>query len=283
MFIIRDSRETSTPLCYNRLMQIVFLIIMFILGACLGSFLCCQARRLHLKETKKKKLGPRSICLNCKTRIKWYDNLPIISWFILKGKCRTCGKKIGAGEVLSELGCALAFFILALGAYLNGLTIDLFLAKTSLEYGILATLIVLIVSLLFLAIYDGLYGELPVLFLTISIICAIIIVFLKQWIYFSSFDLFLSVLILGGLYLALYLISKGKWVGDGDWLLGVAIGLTLGKPFLALLTLFLSNFLACLIMAPKAKGKNLKIPFGPFLVAAFIIIYSFAEYDIISL
>lgn len=264
-------------------MEIVILILLFIIGACFGSFLCCEARRLHLKETKKKKLGPRSVCLNCKTKIKWYDNIPIFSWLILKGKCRKCEEKIGLAELFSELGCAFAFFILGLGAYLNGVTIDMFLAQTSLEFAIVTIFFILLISLLFLAIYDGLYGELPVLYLTTSIICAIIIVTLKLWDIFSSFgfswqpllDLLIAVLILGGTYLALYLISKGKWVGDGDWLLGVAISLTLGKPFLALLTLFLSNALACLVMLPKTKGKNLKIPFGPFLVAAFIIVYAF--------
>lgn len=268
-------------------MKIIVLIFLFIFGACLGSFLCCQARRLHLKTSEKspKKLPARSICLNCKTKLKWYDNLPIISWLALKGKCRKCGKKIGLAELLSELGAALAFFLLGLGVILNNPTLDFFLNQPTHTYITIAILFILISTLLFLAIYDGLYGELPVPCLTISIICAIIITALELWDIFSSFgfswqpllDPLASVLILGGTYLALYLISKGKWVGDGDWLLGIAIGLTLGKPFLALLTLFLSNLLACLIMAPKAKGKNLKIPFGPFLISAFVIIYAFGE------
>lgn len=268
-------------------MQIAFLCIMFILGACAGSFLCCQARRLHLKASKKsaKKLPARSICLNCKTKLKWYDNIPIISWLILKGKCRKCSQKIGTAEILSELCCALAFFLLALGATLNNLTLDSFLNQPTYTYIALTAFSFLILTLLFLAIYDGFYGELPALCLTISIICAIIIVTLKLWDIFSSFGFsweaiinpLTAVLILGGLYLALYLISKGKWVGDGDWLLGIAIGLTLGKPFFALLVLFFSNLLACFVMLPQAKGKGNKIPFGPFLVAAFIIVYSFAN------
>ena len=89
---------------------------MFILGACFGSFLCCQARRLRLKEGKKpksKKLPARSICLSCGYQLKWYDNLPIFSWLLLRGKCRKCRQKIGILEVLSELGLALAFLAYA--------------------------------------------------------------------------------------------------------------------------------------------------------------------------
>ncbi len=262
-------------------MKVLFLILLFILGACFGSFLCCQVRRLHLKEEKgtKKSLSSRSICLKCNYKLKWYDNIPIISWILLRGKCRKCKKKIGLAEILSELGVALAF--LALGA-----TIEISTA-TPLIWAIFITTLIFVLILAFLAIYDGLYGELPTLFLTISIICAIIILCLKEWLILSdsSFTLDLiwkplaSIAILGGLYLLLYLISKGKWVGDGDWLLGTAIGLVLFDPWLALITLFIANVLACLVMYPFVrKKKHTKIYFGPFMVIAFIITLTFANF-----
>ena len=267
-------------------MEIIVLIILFIIGACFGSFLCCQARRLRLKEEKKKSPGKRSVCLSCKTKLKWYDNIPIISWLILRGRCRKCGKKIGLGEILSEVLIGLAFFLVGLGAFLNGMTVGLFLTMPLINYILLVIFIGLFLSLGFLAIYDGLYGELPVIFLIISVVFSIIIVVLKQLIYFSdhSFswhflgDLALSVAILGGLYLLLFQASKGKWVGDGDWILGVVIGLVLGKPFLALIVLFLSNFIACMVMFPLTKGKNARIPFGPFLILAFVIVLAFSSF-----
>ena len=81
-----------------------------------------------------------------------------------------------------------------------------------------------------------------------------------------------SVAILGGLYLILYLVSRGRWVGDGDWLLGISLGLALASPWLALITLFLANVLACIIMLPAALfKKRKKIYFAPFLVAGFIL------------
>lgn len=256
----------------------MFLIILFVLGSCFGSFLCCEARRLHLKQ-KKKTLGSRSVCLNCHYKLKWYDNIPIFSWLFLRGKCRKCKKKIGLSEILSELSLGLAFLALST-------TINLESADT-LTYIVFAITLLLTLSLGFLAIYDGTYGELPVKGLILSIIIATILLIIKECVWFLdyafSFDFILnpifSVLILGGLYLILYLISKGKWVGDGDWLLGVSIGLALSSPWLALITLFIANVLACLVMAPVIKrNKRKKIYFGPFMVIAFIITLTFADF-----
>ena len=257
-------------------MTIVFYIILFILGACLGSFLCCQARRLHHNTIhKNKKLNStRSICLHCHYQLKWYDNIPVFSWLILKGKCRKCKTKIGLAELLAELGTGLAF--LAIGTTFDPVTASI------LSWITFIITLIFIVTIAFLAIYDGLYGELPMKHLVIAIIIAIIILGLRTTIFLQSnpFSLELiwrplaAIAILGGLYLALYLISKGKWVGDGDWLLATAIAIVLADPWPALLTLFFANFLACLVMLPLIKkSKNHQIYFGPFLVVAFIIAY----------
>lgn len=284
----------------------IFLLFMFILGSAFGSFLCCQARRLKLRQDKpsasphkpsgpsskksqksssaSSSLGSRSVCLKCGYRLKWYDNLPIISWLMLRGKCRKCHSRIGLAELLSELGLGLAFLLVARPFDLEAITVPSLLA-------FLFTLL-LIVSLGFLAIYDGLYGELPSLCLFLSLVFSVIIVVLRQ---FNSYptDSFsfehlipiaLSVLILAGTYLLLYLVSRGKWVGDGDWILALIIALVLGDPWLALIALFLANLLASLIMLPviklSKKSKSTKIYLGPYLVASFAIVLSFSEFFI---
>ena len=259
-------------------MEITFRIFLFLVGACIGSFLCCQARRLRYNLSHKRKLSAtRSICLHCKKPLKWYDNLPVISWLFLKGKCRYCHHKIGFAELLAELGTAISFSLLSLTTNLIG--------ATPLEWSIFISVLVLTSFLIFLAIYDGLYGDLPSFFLYISIACGFVTASLKIWLALSTspfksdliINPLLSVLILGGLYLLLYLLSKGRWVGDGDWLLATAIGLVLGHPLLALIALFLANLSACLVMLPATKGNaKAKIHFGPFLVLAFIITYSFS-------
>ncbi len=272
-----------------------FLIFMFILGAAFGSFLCCQARRLKLKEegtkesskSKSKSLGKRSVCLKCGYKLKWYDNLPILSWLFLKGKCRKCKKSIGLAELFSEIGLGLAFVLVSRSFNLEYIT--------PFSLGEFLFIIITTLSLGFLAIYDGIYGELPNFALYFSLAFAVLLVILRQssiFIYhgFTFQALFgnllpilLSALVLAGTYLVLYLVSKGKWVGDGDWLLALTIALVVGSPWLSLLVLFLANFLACLIYFPilkskKSKLKNAKIYLGPFLVAAFFIVFSFSDF-----
>ena len=260
--------------------------MLFVLGACFGSFLCCQARRLHHNVSRRKRLGSRSVCLSCHHQLKWYDNLPIISWLILGGKCRSCRKSIGLSELLSEIGTALAF----LGI---GTTIDFYHASP-LEWFTLCVVLLFTLILIFLAIYDGAYGQLPTPILIAAITSAVIVLILHivTILTIHPFDPHLifrpisSVLILGGLYLLLYLISKGRWVGDGDWLLGTAIGIAIFDPWLALIILFLSNFFACLVGSPSTRAKKRqKIHFGPFLVTAFIITYTFSNvfYALLSL
>lgn len=261
-------------------MEAVFFTLLFILGACFGSFLCCQARRLHFKQGSKssrRSLGSRSVCLHCHRQLRWYDNIPIFSWLFLRGRCRQCRRKIGVAEIFSELGTASAFLAL-------GTTID-FTTTDPLTWTAFISILSLTLSLIYLAIYDGIYGELPTGYLVLAIALAIVTLslshaatlitdgFTPELIYWPL----LSVLILGGLYLILYLVSKGKWVGDGDWLLGVAIGIALGSPWLALITLFLANLLACLYALPRLK-KTKKIYLGPFLVIAFIVVYTFSDF-----
>jgi len=252
---------------------------MFITGTVFGSFLCCQARRLHERESKKKIKDKKSICLHCHKKLKFYDNIPIFSWLFLRGRCRFCHKKIGIAEFLAEILSGLSFILLA-----TTINVE---QSTPFAWAIFITVIILTLILIFLAIYDGLYGELPSLCLTFSIICAIIIVILQtgnSYLLAGFFDEKTSQILLnslasgalfGGIYLILYLVSKGKWVGDGDWLLALAIGLALGSPWLAMVALFVANLSACLVMLPFMKKiKNHQIYFGPFLVFSFIIVYT---------
>lgn len=267
-------------------MQILFLILMFVLGAIFGSFLCCQARRLHTKDKGKKLKKTRSVCMNCGKKLKWHDNIPIISWLFLGGKCRYCHKKIGYAEIFSELGFATAF--LSLGTYfltINGSPIapDLlanFPTIDAMKWVIFVTVLLLILSLAFLAIYDGLYGELPTFILVVAAIIAIVLAILEAWPEFNAMPI-LSALLFGGIYLVLYLVSKGQWVGDGDWILAAIIGLALGHPWLSMVALFIANLSACIIMFPTYKKKgNHQIYFGPFLVFAFIVTYVFSDFFI---
>ena len=240
----------------------------------MGSFVGCQAWRLRYKEQGKARLGKWSVCLSCGHRLSWYENIPILSWLFLRGRCRKCYQKIGWMELLIEVLMGLAF--LGAGTTVNIMSLDW------LGWAHFIVLLILISGLGFLAVYDGMWGKLPVAVLTFTGVCAIILVILKQWSLFlvdgfswgNLLDILGGVALLGGVYAVLLLVSKGKWVGDGDYILGAILGLAVSSTWLSLIIMFLANFLGLTIMAPMGKKR---IYFGPFLVIAFVIVLVFAD------
>ena len=80
----------------------------FIIGSCFGSFINVLVYRLPLQESI---LLPRSQCIICKYKIKWYENIPIVSWIFLRGKCRNCNQKISISYPLIEISTGLLFLL----------------------------------------------------------------------------------------------------------------------------------------------------------------------------
>lgn len=232
---------------------------------------------MRLKEEKKKDPGKRSVCMSCGKKLKWYENVPIVSWLVQGGKCRKCGAKIGKAEILTELLGAVSFglfawkFVSAVPAEAAGVTG--FLAEFDLVR--LVAVCAAMVGMMILFVYDGKWGEMPVSMLIYAIVMGAVyagIGLVRGEVEILS--LLGSVGLLAGVYYLLYFFSKEKLVGGGDWLLCLAIGLILGRWELALVELFLSNFLGAIFMLPKRQRKA---AFGPFLVVAFVAIFAFAD------
>lgn len=89
-------------------------VYLFVLGACLGSFVGVVVDRLPRGESV---VRPRSRCSACGHTLAWYDNLPLVSYLILRGRCRTCGVSFGARSLILELLTAL--LVLALYSHLG--------------------------------------------------------------------------------------------------------------------------------------------------------------------
>ncbi len=273
--------------------NVLFRVIMFVFGAIFGSFLCCEVRRMHAREAGEK-FPNRSICPHCKYRLKWYDNLPVVSWIFLRGKCRKCGKKIGVAEILAEVLTGAAFLALSFTVSLSADIVDNGLFSGGV-LEILAFIMVIISTIwfVFVAIYDGLYGEMPNFALTFSGFCAIITVILKKWALFSSGAEFSVEMVLLPLaaavisaapYALISVASKERAMGSGDFLIAAATGLVIAEPFSALVSMFLANFLASVVMYPVVrKKKEKKIHLGPFIVAAFVITYVMTECGVLGL
>lgn len=265
---------------------VLILVMMFILGAVFGSFACCQAWRWRYHVVKKKDLGQWSVCLHCHKRIKWYDNIPIISWLVLRGKCRNCHKEIGISDFLSEVSLAFAFLMLSWAYLLPILTqwdlLALHPESLAVRLIIFVVTLILLVVLMVLAVYDAKWGQLPTVLLMLAIIIAAIISLLKIYEVGMTDDgemgkavlnTLLGVVILSGTCFVIYKGSKERLMGGGDWLLALALALALSDWWLSLWTIFLANLLGDVIALPGAmKTKGHVVHFGPFLVGAFVLV-----------
>lgn len=263
----------------------LILTMMFMLGAIFGSFACCQAWRWHYKIHTKKDLGQWSVCLHCKKRIAWYDNIPIVSWLVLRGKCRNCGKKIGVADFLSEISMAVAFLMLS-WAYLipminNWHVLALTPGVLFVQMATFIMTLLMLVVLMVLAVYDAKWGQLPTVLLVLAVIMGTIILVLKTYqVSLAEGDVWMSLMstgigaaILAGVCFVIYKASHERLMGGGDWILALALALALADWWLALWNIFLANLLGDMIALPGAiKSGNHKVHFGPFLVAGFVLV-----------
>lgn len=278
-------------------MDTYFTIFISLLGAALGSFAAAQVWRLRADQLETdrrsgepidsmefKKLKPllgktfksdRSRCLSCHHELKWYDLLPIISWVTLAGRCRYCKEPIGFADFALELAMA--------GLFAAGLVFWPGQLSEPLE---VVKLVLWLVSLVALAInfmYDARWSLLVSGLNWLLIICGVIYAGIVLW---QSPDVLNtlgsiagSVFILGGLYGALWIFSRGKLVGEGDIYLGIGLGLLLADWQLGFLALFAGNFIGTLVVMPQLLSRKLKrgshVPLGPLLIIGFLIAWFF--------
>lgn len=260
-------------------MDIIIAIILFIFGTVLGSFACCQYRRIALKvgkkPTKNQNLPARSYCPHCKKQLKWYELIPIVSWLVQLGKCRHCQKPIGYLEILSELGLGIFFVVsyflwpLRMGGS----------SESLLVWASFGAFLVLSAILYILLLSDAKHGKFPTYLLTFSIICAILVIvpaFAGGFATFSLASTLGGIAVLPGLYLLLYKVSREKWIGSGDWLLALALAAALADFWLCFFVVFAANLLGSLYIGVLKISKKLhqkSIPLGPFLIIAFILVF----------
>jgi prepilin signal peptidase PulO-like enzyme (type II secretory pathway) len=273
--------------------HLLICVVLAVFGLCMGSFAGATVWRLRARQLKfdkaagekvdskeYKQLLPltqttvttdRSRCLHCGHTLAWYDLLPLVSWAGTKGKCRYCHKMIGWFEPLMELGMA-AFFI---GSYLLWPE-----ALQTVSQG--AQFIIWLVAGILLAIlfaYDLRWFLLPncIVFPLIGVGVVSALIRLANSFDFSSslISLLIAVVILSGLYLALWVASKGQWIGFGDVKLGLALALLLGDWQLAFIALFVANLVGCLIVIPGMIagkiGRKTHVPFGPLLIVGCLV------------
>ena len=236
-----------------------FLIVSFILGLLIGSFLNCLAFRLYEEES----LKGRSHCRACKKIITWYDNIPILSFCLLMGQCRHCKEKISWQYPAVEAITGLLFLLAACLAPFDWLL----LAR---NWFLLAIFVLIfIMDARWYVILDK-----------ISLPAAFIALVVNILLGFSWQNMALSVTIGIGFFLIQFFVSKGRWIGGGDIRLGFLLGAALGWPNI-LAALFLGygigalTGIALLLFGKKTLGS--KLPLGTFLTIAASIILLYGE------
>lgn len=231
--------------------QIAFLA--FIFGACIGSFLNVCIYRLPMSKSI---VSPPSSCPNCGYRLKWYDNIPVLSYMMLRGKCRECARPISIRYPLVEAMAGLFAFTVCLK---YGLTIEALIYFTF----IAVLLVVTFIDLDHQIIPDVISLPGIPIFLLLSIF------FIPEM---SWIDALFGIIAGGGsLWLVAFLyelITKKEGMGGGDIKLLAMIGALIGWQGV-LFTIFVASiigtFAGIILMLQASKGMKFAVPFGPFL------------------
>ncbi len=245
--------------------------LVFVLGLIIGSFLNCVIYRLRIKRTFWR---GRSFCPACRHQLAWYDNIPLLSFLLLKGRCRYCGNKISWQYFIVEISTAIIFvavFVVHFGlrdfydwSSFNTLNL-LILLRDWLFAGIL--ILIFVYDLRYYLILDKV--SLPAIAVALMLNLAVALVAGQPMMFFSILGHYLlSALLAGGFFLLQFIVSHGKWIGGGDIRLGFLMGVMLGWPYiLVALTLgyILGSLVGIALIVAGKKRINSAVPLGTFL------------------
>jgi len=246
-------------------MNFLFDAFMAVFGAVIGSFLnVC----IHRIPEGKSLVSPGSACPGCGHPIRYFDNIPVLSYLLLRGRCRNCGQKISPRYLAVELITAAMALILFLhyGISLRFLVTFVFIAALivvtfiDLEHGIIPDVITL----------PG---------IPLSLLLSVSVMKL------SFLDAFLGMVLGGGIF---YLIAVGyeffakrEGMGGGDIKLLAMLGAFLGWQsliFILLVSSLLGSVVGIGVMILKKADMKYAVPFGPFLAVA-AVAYIFWGYE----
>ena len=256
-------------------MESLIIIFIFIFGLSVGSFLNVLIDRLSQEE----KITGRSYCDHCGHQLAWYDLIPLLSFFILKRRCRYCGKKISFQYPLVEFLTGVFFVLIALNLYPLNKPFFSFSYPQSL-YLLIANFV--IISCLIVIFFADLKYQIIPDQIEIFLFCAslIILPFYSQSIWLAFFHQILAALIIMAPIFFINFLSAGKAMGFGDVKLAFNIGFLLGLKagFFALYFAFVfGGIVGFILILFRRKKLKSKIAFGPFLVLGIITMLFFQD------
>jgi len=234
------------------------ILLILIYGLIIGSFLNVCIYRIPRGESI---AWPGSHCPKCNHSLKWYDNIPVISYLMLRGKCRYCRTDISAQYPLVEALNALIYIIVY---------VRLGFGADFIFYSLMSSV------LLAVAFIDLKEMIIPDSLVLCVLVLSVIHKSVNYFLFSIPFDLtgsILGLLVAGGLFLAIVLISRGG-MGGGDVTLIGALGFALGVKYILLniyVSFILGGIISVFLLAAKIRTRKNPIPFGPFIVLGFFI------------
>jgi leader peptidase (prepilin peptidase) / N-methyltransferase len=228
-------------------------------GLALGSFLNVVAARVPLRRSI---VSPASACMTCATELAWYDNIPLVSYAVLRGRCRSCSASIPARYPLVELTTAV---LVAACVFAFGLTPDAAVAAffcsalvavsaTDLEHRIVPNRVV---------------------------VPAAVVVLLAQTALLPSVEWLLAGLAASG-FLFAFALAYPRGMGMGDVKLALLLGVMLGRTVgIALMVGMLAALVPSLVLAARhgvASARKMGIPFAPFLALGGVVALFFGPW-----
>lgn len=274
------------------------IIALALLGLCFGSFVNALVWRLRQRTISKGQsaknnqlsiLSGRSQCTNCHHQLAAKDLVPVLSWAILRARCRYCRQPISAQYPLVEIVGALVF---ASSYFFWFNPVELVVHSTGIgpigggQWLLLSTWLAASVGLLALAVYDLRWMLLPnrILYPTLAVALSgrlAYILFFAQDKAHSFWLLALSILVASGIFWLLFELSRGRLIGFGDVRLGLITGTLLADPLKSLAMIFMASLLGSLVAIPALllgkKSMGSRLPYGPFLITAAFIVILFGD------
>lgn len=253
-------------------MELLIASYLFVIGLAFGSFALAMVDRM---KSGKDWVRGRSECEYCKHVLAPKDLVPLLSWLVQNGKCRYCRKKLSKSYPLVEFVTGLAFA----ASYVW------FPVEIS-GYGILllALWLVGLVIMAGLFVFDMRWFMLPSklvypLIFVATIYRVVTIASGGTSVQHELIATLGALAVSAGFFAVLHAISRGKWIGDGDVRLGVAMGLFLNGPVESWLAIFVASLAGVVLALPQLmtnkKALKMKVPYGPMLILGLVIAFLF--------
>ncbi|MEN8200079.1 MAG: A24 family peptidase [Thermodesulfobacteriota bacterium] len=244
---------------------VFYLVAAFLFGSIVGSFLNVVILRLPTEDESI--AFPASHCTSCMAELHWYENIPILSFLALRGKCGHCGAKISFQYPLVELSMALLSM---------GLVQQFGLTVTTAGYFLFSAALLVIIWI------DIHHQLIPDVISLPGIIVGLLFSLVSPELHWkaSLFGVLAGGGILYGIALLYYLWRRVDGMGGGDIKLLAMIGAFLGwqaLPFVILASSLSGTVVGLLAMIKQRKGGQTRIPFGPFLSLAALAYLFFSE------